>query len=217
MDFHASTRFTLVALLTLATGCADDGPSDDEAAGDTGSEDDSTSSDEGTSSESGSTDDDTGSTQDADTSDSTSSTDDSTESTDESTESTDDTTTETTDTTGETESSETNDTNDTADTNDTGEEIMCPGVFPQFDKTCSNDDDCAVVIHTTDCCGNSVALGINEVEVDAFEAAEAICDSQYPPCGCPAGPTLAEDGNQVFDPDQLAVECTMGSCTSFVL
>ncbi|HVI01940.1 MAG TPA: hypothetical protein VM869_24675 [Enhygromyxa sp.] len=97
-----------------------------------------------------------------------------------------------------------------------GEPIMCPAVFPTFDKSCSDVEQCAIAIHTTDCCGNSVALGINVDEVADFDAAEAICDSQYPACGCPAGPTLAEDGQQVLDPMSLAVDCIEGSCSTFV-
>jgi hypothetical protein len=64
-----------------------------------------------------------------------------------------------------------------------GDPIMCPGVFPTFDKSCGDISECAIAIHTTDCCGNSVAIGINAAELADFEAAEAICDSQYPPCG----------------------------------
>jgi hypothetical protein len=97
-----------------------------------------------------------------------------------------------------------------------GDPIMCPGVFPIFDKSCSGVDECAIGVHTTDCCGNSVALGMNSAELEAFNAAEAICDSQYPACGCPAMPTMAEDGQSVADPRSLAVDCIEGSCMTFV-
>lgn len=201
MDRHALTCLALFGLLTSSIGCADDGVSDDDVGSDT---DESTSTSEGTDTESESSDDTESSTSSTDTDESTSDTDDSTSSTDESTDSAD------------TDTDESTDTEDTEETEDTGEPIMCPGVFPDFDKTCSVDEDCAVVVHTTDCCGNSVAWGINMAEVDAFDAAEAICDGQYPPCGCPQGPTIAEDGNAVFGPNELAVGCTMGSCMSFV-
>ena len=105
---------------------------------------------------------------------------------------------------------------DATDSTDTGEPIMCPDVFPMFDKSCIEDSDCAVVIHTSDCCGNTVAWGLNAGEVEAFDAAEAICDAQYPQCDCPAGPTVAEDGNEALDPDLIGVSCSMGACTSFV-
>ena len=105
---------------------------------------------------------------------------------------------------------------DATDSTDTGEPIMCPDVFPMFDKSCVEDSDCAVVIHTSDCCGNTVAWGLNAGEVEAFDAAEAICDAQYPQCDCPAGPTVAEDGNEALDPDLIGVSCSMGACTSFV-
>ncbi|MFV8750894.1 hypothetical protein ACNOYE_10130 [Nannocystaceae bacterium ST9] len=103
-----------------------------------------------------------------------------------------------------------------ADSTDTGEGVMCPGVFPSFDKSCGVDSDCAVVVHTTDCCGNSVAWGINLAEVDAFAAAEAICDGQYPQCDCAAWPTVAEDGNSAEDPTLFAASCDQGQCSSYV-
>lgn len=53
--------------------------------------------------------------------------------------------------------------------------------FPEFDKNCTADGDCALVFHTVNCCGTEVALGINAGQVAAFDAAEAICDS---PAGC---------------------------------
>jgi hypothetical protein len=103
--------------------------------------------------------------------------------------------------------------------NGTGDDVQCgtsPVVFPEFDKSCGNDDDCALVFHTIDCCGTGEAWGINEGEVEAFEAAEAICDSQYPGCGCPAGPTEAEDGNTGMSPGDFAVRCNGGTCMSYV-
>ena len=93
---------------------------------------------------------------------------------------------------------------------------MCPDVFPKFDKACGEDSECAIAVHTTDCCGNSIALGIHMSQVEEFEAAEAICDSQYPPCGCPAGPTVAEDGQAVGNPQQLVVACVEGNCMTSV-
>lgn len=202
MKFHASSCFAV--LLSLAIGCADDGKSEDDVGDETdGSSSEDTSSSENGSTESSSTESsstDTGESTDADT-DSTS------ESTADTSESTDADTSETTDDTTES-------TNDTSE--DTGEPIMCPDGFPEFDKSCTDDADCALVIHTTDCCGNSVAWGLGVGEVEAFDAAEAICDSQYPICDCPQGPTIAEDGNEGWEPADFAVDCMMGSCMSYV-
>jgi len=100
-----------------------------------------------------------------------------------------------------------------------GEGIQCgtePVTFPEFDKSCVGNEDCALVFHTISCCGTDVAWGINVDEVPAFDAAEAICDSQFPGCGCPAGPTEAEDGNTGMSPDDFAVTCDAGTCMSYV-
>jgi hypothetical protein len=100
-----------------------------------------------------------------------------------------------------------------------GGEVQCstePIVFPEFDKSCGNEADCALVFHTINCCGTDVAWGINADEVPAFEAAEAICDSQYPGCGCPAQATEAEDGNTSWDPNDFAVQCDGDTCMSYI-
>jgi hypothetical protein len=88
--------------------------------------------------------------------------------------------------------------------------------FPEFDKTCGGEEDCALVFHTVDCCGTQVAWGINVDEVSAFDAAEAICDSQYPDCDCMAQETEADDGNSSFNHDDFAVACQSGSCMSYI-
>lgn len=110
----------------------------------------------------------------------------------------------------------TDSTDSSTDSTDTGDPVMCPDVFPTFDKTCGVDSDCALVLHTINCCGTEVAWGISTSETAAFEAAETTCDSQYPECDCAAFPTLAEDGNEVMDANQLAVTCQMGACMSYV-
>jgi hypothetical protein len=100
-----------------------------------------------------------------------------------------------------------------------GGDVQCigdPPVFPEFDKSCGGDQDCALVFHTIDCCGTDVAWGINVDDVAAFDAAEAICDSQYPPCGCAPSETEAEDGNASFNPDDFAVTCRDGTCMSYI-
>jgi hypothetical protein len=117
---------------------------------------------------------------------------------------------------GESTSTDTTTDDTTTDDTTTGEPIMCPGEFPSFDEACSVDEDCALVLHTIDCCGTELAWGIRADAVAAFEAAEAVCDGQYPACDCAPMPTLAEDGQTVMDASALAVACTMGACTSYV-
>jgi hypothetical protein len=79
------------------------------------------------------------------------------------------------------------------------------------------DSDCALVFHTTDCCGTNVVWGIAASEVPAFDEVEAVCDAEYPLCDCAPQPTMAEDGNASEDPSVFAVACQMGSCTSYML
>lgn len=107
---------------------------------------------------------------------------------------------------------------DTDATTGGNSEVMCVGEepsFPSFNKDCGDESACALVFHTVDCCGNEEAWGIHVDEVPAFEEAEAICDSQYPGCGCPSGPVVAEDGNAAWH-DAIAVKCEAGQCMSYV-
>lgn len=100
-----------------------------------------------------------------------------------------------------------------------GDVVECvadPPLFPELDKQCGSVSECALVFHTVDCCGTDVVWGINEDEVARFDEAEAICDAQYPPCGCAPGPTEAEDGDTAFEPDAFEVECNGGICKSYV-
>jgi hypothetical protein len=100
-----------------------------------------------------------------------------------------------------------------------GDVIECaadPPVFPEFDKRCDTVSQCSLVFHTIDCCGTEVVWGINDNDVAHFDEAEAICDAQYPACGCPAGPTEAEDGDTGLVPEDFQIECTDGTCKSYV-
>src|SRR5690606_36562188 len=54
-----------------------------------------------------------------------------------------------------------------------------------LERGCTNDARCVVAVHQTDCCGNTVAIGINHSAHDLFDAAEAVCRATYPACGCP--------------------------------
>lgn len=108
----------------------------------------------------------------------------------------------------------------TSEVGTTGEpEIMCEGeplYFPTFDRSCTVKEDCSVVFHQVDCCGNSEAWGINADAAKAFAEAEEICVAQYPGCGCPAGPPIADDGDPVINADFIEVACTEGQCMSAV-
>ena len=70
----------------------------------------------------------------------------------------------------------------------------------------------------TSCCGTQVAIGVSNTERDRFTADEAVCESQYPGCGCAPGPTQADDGNTTFNNNQIVVHCTAArQCATAVL
>ena len=99
------------------------------------------------------------------------------------------------------------------------DQVMCAAdrlVFPVYVKQCATVDDCAMVIHQTDCCGNMAALGIDKDEVPAFDAAEALCQSQYPECACPTMGFVAEDGAVVQTVEAIDLVCVEGACKTVV-
>lgn len=90
------------------------------------------------------------------------------------------------------------------------------GAVATLTRACTTDSSCAVAIHQTDCCGNTVAIGINHSELMAFTSLESACDASYPVCGCPVGPTTTDTGETTFDPTAVRVTCFMGTCTTYV-
>jgi hypothetical protein len=95
-------------------------------------------------------------------------------------------------------------------------EIDCrqvPPVFPRFDRSCSSAMDCALGEVQINCCGSMAVTGIAAGELARFQAAAAICASQFPGCGCPTMPTIADDGtsNQGIP---ATVSCENNVCTS---
>jgi hypothetical protein len=91
-----------------------------------------------------------------------------------------------------------------------------PPAFPAFERGCSGDANCVIGFHQVDCCGNRIATGINHSERDRFDAAERICEMQYPGCGCPQGPTTTDTAQMTSDESMIAVACRSGVCTTFV-
>jgi hypothetical protein len=87
--------------------------------------------------------------------------------------------------------------------------------FPPLDKTCGVPSDCFVAVHTMNCCGTQVAIGLNVSAEPSFASAEAVCDAAYPACGCAQFPTTAEDGrSEELGP--LQVDCRAGRCFTYV-
>lgn len=66
--------------------------------------------------------------------------------------------------------------------------------FPTFDRTCSTDEDCALVTHSSDCCGGIALMGISAGEKERFLADEGRCDSQIPLCACASDSAFLDDG-----------------------
>lgn len=102
---------------------------------------------------------------------------------------------------------------------DGGDVVMCAGAmpsFPSFAKTCVTAADCLIGTHQINCCGAMKALGINQAEKDRFAADEKICEGQYPGCGCPAAPTVAEDGQFADIGKMIVVECQATKCMTLV-
>ena len=107
------------------------------------------------------------------------------------------------------------------DTDTTGGlDIDCtanPPVFPPFhNPPCMTDDECAVGLHQIDCCGTFEAWGIAAADADAFAAAEATCEAQFPVCECPMQPTKADDGKVGDGPNAFAAICKDNTCQSIV-
>jgi hypothetical protein len=90
-----------------------------------------------------------------------------------------------------------------------------PSAFPTFDRSCSTLTDCAAVVHRVDCCGTHVITGISSSELARFNAAEQICDPEYPACGCAESPTLTDTGQTATSTSE-PVECLTGTCTTYV-
>jgi hypothetical protein len=94
--------------------------------------------------------------------------------------------------------------------------VQCPSTFPEFEDTCATADDCVLVDHTTSCCGSVLRMSINRDAQSAFDAAEAICSSQYPACGCAAMGLDVEDGTLIdwSQHDAVISSCDAGSCVA---
>lgn len=73
--------------------------------------------------------------------------------------------------------------------------------------------DCELKFHMIDCCGSLAAVGINDADAAAFDAAEAMCQSI---CDCLPMPTIADDGKTSQDPAAFQVSCDAGMCKTKV-
>jgi hypothetical protein len=83
------------------------------------------------------------------------------------------------------------------------------------DRKCTLDSECVAVMHTTNCCGAAIWLGINTSAADHFSSLEKMCDASYPACGCAAGQPVAEDGSLIPFGEAAGVTCAAGTCKTF--
>lgn len=89
------------------------------------------------------------------------------------------------------------------------------GGVPKPFKFCQKQADCALVMHTVDCCGTQASLGIAKSSQLGYEKAENVCGPALAVCDCKPKPVLAEDGVSAGD-GMLAVQCQGGMCSSYV-
>lgn len=81
-------------------------------------------------------------------------------------------------------------------------------------RACTTAADCVVVKMGTDCCGNSAAVGVAKSSEKQVAQCAGERDSKWPACGCPAGPTKADDGttDPSFGSGTADVTCHNNKC-----
>ena len=87
---------------------------------------------------------------------------------------------------------------------------------------CHNPGDCVTAIHTVDCCGTLQVIGVNQANMESFNACEQAWQDTLPECGCASQPTTTEGGSEVTDMSKVAAKCTNmtsegGICQSYLL
>lgn len=75
-------------------------------------------------------------------------------------------------------------------------------------KLCTNDSDCVAIAHQTDCCGNTLMVGVTRSQQAAFNTCEEASRAKFPGCGCPSGPPQTEDGKTIEFGAMPLVRCT---------
>ena len=99
------------------------------------------------------------------------------------------------------------------------DEVRCTGLdqtFPTFNRACTSVSDCGIAFHQVSCCGSRTAIGITATEQARFNTDEAVCESQYPACGCAEGPTMVDDGSSAPSEDAISVACVDMQCKTYV-
>jgi hypothetical protein len=98
----------------------------------------------------------------------------------------------------------------------TPEDPRLTGTTKPVDRSCLADMDCVSVVFQTDCCGNTLAFGVNSGSASSAKNAADTCQRGFPGCGCPARPTVAEtglpDGGQPMFDAPIDAYCASGTC-----
>ncbi|MBX7196624.1 MAG: hypothetical protein K1X94_31515 [Sandaracinaceae bacterium] len=81
------------------------------------------------------------------------------------------------------------------------------GYVDTIDRSCTTDGDCLVRLHQTDCCGNSVMIGIASGAADVYGTSEPACMASYPACECPAMLPTTDSGETVTDTAAVLAAC----------
>ncbi|MEC9070938.1 MAG: hypothetical protein VX938_01105 [Myxococcota bacterium] len=80
-----------------------------------------------------------------------------------------------------------------------------------YDKGCTEDSDCTVVVLVRDCCGSQAALGVPKWQRDRVERWSRRCPGKK--CACPAGDTQTDAAPVLAG--SIEVGCFEGRCASF--
>ena len=91
----------------------------------------------------------------------------------------------------------------------------------QLGRWCTTDTDCIVGLVTIDCCGNTIAIGINRTERARVDVLRSTCEQSSVPCGCPPGATRTDSGETALDAMSIQVACAsagpLRSCLTYVM
>ncbi len=89
-----------------------------------------------------------------------------------------------------------------------------------IDRSCASDDDCAIGLHQTDCCGSVLVFAYRATEQPIYAARESECQASYPACMCAPMFPVADSGEPVSDSMDAQAACvTRGGarqCQSYV-
>jgi len=86
-----------------------------------------------------------------------------------------------------------------------------------LDGSCSVDEDCRILVHQFNCCGDTVAIGVNLAQSESAAADEVICRDTYPHCGCPTHQTTTDSGESVAFGSEANVACVSRGATAVCL